>query len=221
MHGTGTVWRIGDDEVPSEYTGTCAKYVLPYVALTAKHCVPEGTKYGVGMLGEKWEAVRVERHPKADLAVLVGKPFESVLPGFAFDSIRTDSMVEGGDFHAYGFPAEGPSSVGRYFRGHIQRYFPYKDTYGDTYFAAELSIPAPNGLSGGPVVNPMNTRQLVGIVTANTDTYTIEHSHEELDDKGHVTRAEIRRIISYGVAAMMLEKEAGWVDEIVEDARKG
>lgn len=208
----------------AEYTGTCALYVRPNVAVTAGHCVrADGVQYAVAArtAPDAWIASGVYRHPKADVAVLVGRNEDVSMN----DSIRLYSdvdrtMSEGRDFIAYGYPAEeGSGAVPRYFKGHFQRYFGYPDPRGRVYFAGEMSIPAPAGLSGGPVSAPSTPDKLIGIVTTNHDSYLVEDSYVQEERDGRISRGEIRRVVSYGIAAMLVHEEfSTWLKDIVEEA---
>lgn len=86
---------------------------------------------------------------------------------------------------AYGFPTEGPdpssgaAPVSRLFVGHYQRFSEYSSPPGYRYLAGEMSIPAPGGLSGGPVFRAEAPEMLTGMVTANHESYAITDSLEE------------------------------------------
>jgi hypothetical protein len=220
LTATGVVVKKTTETSSPELRGTCAKYVLPHVAVTAKHNVPEGPEaYAVSIPSTKefWSVEQIVRDPEADLAVVVGAPYDAMFPNQVYTGVHA-GLIDGGDFAAYGYPFEGEGAVGRLFKGHFQRYMGYKDTFRNSYFAGELSIPAPRGLSGGPVSYAHTLDQLAAVVTANIDSYLVEDAYEEEVDKDHVRRGEIRRIVAYGIA-VMLPPKANWLNEIVDSAR--
>jgi hypothetical protein len=73
------------------------------------------------------------------------------------------------------------------------------------YFAGELSIACPRGLSGGPVFRPEMPDEVLGVVTEDLDVGTIEHSVETEEDDGQRYSLETKRIISYGLAVVLIE----------------
>ncbi len=98
----------------------------------------------------------------------------------------------------------------RLFVGHFQRFFTFDGLSGRKFFAGEMSIPAPAGLSGGPLWVPENPSKLIAIVSSNMESHSIIDSYEETTQDGEVTRGEIRRQISYGVC-VMLSEVGDWV----------
>jgi hypothetical protein len=126
----------------------------------------------------------------------------------------------GEDFAAYGYPTEGPSPTStsdvptpRLFRGHYQRFFQYSDDR-YSYVAGELNIPAPAGISGGPLFNPGALMVLTGIVAGNIETYSTLSWREEVSEGG-VERVEMHhRVIEYGIA-VMLSSVQDWLDYVM------
>jgi hypothetical protein len=56
-------------------------------------------------------------------------------------------------------------------------------------------------------------------VTTNHDSYLVIDSYEEEERDGRVSRGEIRRVVSYGIAAMLTNTAiANWLQTIVDDA---
>jgi hypothetical protein len=155
MVATGQVFRASADG-PPEYTGSCAAYVRRNVVITAGHCVrAPDAQYWVALPAAPdgaWAAQHVIRHETSDIAVLIGPTSAAENKGAVrwFYSGLDQTLVDGGDFIGYGYPAELNSAVPRFFKGHFQRHFGYSDPSGRNYFAGEMSIPAPVGLSGGP-----------------------------------------------------------------------
>lgn len=188
--------------------GSCALYRGPAVAITAGHCVPEGVPVAVKpRTAEAWIPERIVRHDKADIAVLVAPAGTVSGPDVSYYDDIDETLVAGGDFIAFGHPAEGDTSVPRIFKGHFQRYLEYRG-----YFAGELSVPAPAGLSGGPISRPESPGVLAAIVTTNHDSYLVTDSYETQERDGSVSRGEIKRVVSYGIAAMLVGL-GDWINE--------
>ena len=217
---TGQVLGKRAGEEMYEVTGTCAAYVLPHLVLTAGHCVPnQFEEFAVALPAREgvWKAEQLIRHPEADVAAILIRKHPQDLPNCAFTGIE-ERVFDAGDFHTYGFPAEGEGAVRRYFKGHFQRFMSYTDPSGRSYSAGEMSIPAPAGLSGGPISWTQSLDKLAGIVTTNHDSYLVVDSFEEFERNGSVTRGQIRRVTTYGIAAMLLPLKE-WLDELVESNR--
>jgi hypothetical protein len=218
----------------AQMTGTCFGFRHDEIALTAAHCVPADPDvplYVVGAGGSATRVVHVERHPDADIAALLTADPGSLrgMAGTAqhafWDGVSNWSIGE--EFLAYGYPTEGPNPaslrsaaapnhdtpVPRLFVGHFQRFFFYESPSGFKYEAGEMSIPAPGGLSGGPLFRRGAPPMVTGLVTANHDSYAITDSVEDVEDEGRTFRLESRRVISYGVA-LMLSGVAEWLNDL-------
>lgn len=205
-----------------EFSGTGAMYVRPYVILTAAHCVPDvvGATFAFRSPMERFARVadQVIRHPTIDLAAIVTSKDAKAPPNGVYNEIG-HSLVDGGDFIAFGYPAEENTHVPRLFKGHYQRHFEYRSPAGQRYFAAELSVPAPAGLSGGPVSNARRPQVLDAIVTTNHDSSLVIDSYEEEERDGTKSRGKITRVVPYGIAAMLVASEVQtWVDNAVARA---
>jgi len=207
--------------------GSCFLYRRDEVALTAAHCIPESA-LNVRLLFPRLDAIptavlNVERHPTADLAAVYTNRSELAEPGYpryAFWN-HVGNYALGEQFFAFGFPVEGPSpdAVGqtptpRLFIGSFQRYFQYCGLSREGYLAGEMSIPAPGGLSGGPLFRQGAQQMVTGLVTTNVESYAITDSIEEIQKDGSIYRQEARRVISYGLA-LMLAPVGDWLDEHV------
>lgn len=214
--------------------GTCFLFRQDHIALTAAHCVP-GEASAVRLLFPRRSptpdsAQHIVRHPSADLAAvfITQAPDDSGegYPDTAFWH-EVGNWALGEEFFAYGFPVEGPSPdsvagqapVPRLFVGHYQRFFQYSAKQGVSYIAGEMSIPAPAGLSGGPLFRPGAPQMVTGIATTNAESYAVTDALEEVRDGGSVFRLESRRVITYGLA-LMLGQVSDWLDENVPN-RKG
>jgi hypothetical protein len=53
----------------------------------------------------------------------------------------------------------------------------------------------------------------------NLDSYLVEDSYEEEIDKDHVRTGQIRRVIAYGIAAMLVGNKVELLNKIVDEAR--
>lgn len=202
-----------------EFSGTGAMYDRPYVILTAAHCVPDVADvrfaFRSPMEGFGRVVEQVIRHPTIDLAALVIAKDTKAHPNGVYNEI-SHTLVDGGDFIAFGYPAEEDTQVPRLFKGHYQRHFDYQAPDGRTYLAAELSAPAPAGLSGGPVSNAYRPQVLDGIVTANHDSSLVIDSYEEEERNGTKSRGKITRVVSYGIAAMLVSADVQeWIHTVV------
>jgi hypothetical protein len=164
----------------------------------------------------------VEHHPDADLSLLtIDRDALDYEPYWEpFWNFVTNWQV-GEEFMAYGYPVDtlvdddDRRPTPRLFRGHYQRFWFHRAGPRFRYVAGELSIPAPSGLSGGPVFRPDALPMLTGMVTANVDSTTYSDEVEERSRDGVIVeRTLLKRIVSYGVA-VMLSQLAGWLDERV------
>jgi hypothetical protein len=214
------------NEGPSSL-GTSAMFRRPTFALTAAHCVrdipkPRRIRIEYPRLGYFVRVSDIQIHPQADLAVIVS-PEEELHPKLPpMDPFRltAGNWGLGKEFAAYGYPTEGPSPTStsdvptpRLFLGHYQRFFQYSDVRYN-YVAGELSIPAPAGLSGGPLFNPGGPMVLTGIVAGNVEAYSTLSWREEVREGG-VERIEMHhRVIEYGIA-VMLSSVQDWLDEVM------
>jgi hypothetical protein len=203
--------------------GTCSAYRGRDTWITAAHCVPEGVEAMVRPAvgpseGERayTTAATVLRHPSADLAVLRLEPSS---PG-EHDALAykgtAQRLIDGGDFIGMGFPVEGVQTpVARMFKGHFMRYFRYDAPSGSySYLAAEMSIPAPPGLSGGALALPSEPEQLAAVVTTNVDSEVVLDRTEQVERDGAMYREAIVRQVSYGLAVLLQGPAAEWLDEM-------
>jgi hypothetical protein len=204
--------------------GSCCAFRHPYTLLTAAHCVRnlerEAIGFAVPSSEERDEGLNVREvtiHPTADIAVVrIDEHPLRILEYFW--GIET-AMSWGDAFVAFGFPedvvaTQGPRPTPRMFRGYVQRLFEHTSHLGYKYVAAELSVGAPAGLSGGPVCWTRDQSKLVGIVAENLESSTYLAAIEELEEGGNVTRHETRNMINYALA-VSLHDVADWLDEVV------
>ncbi|MFK0002543.1 serine protease [Paenarthrobacter sp. NPDC090522] len=222
LHATGMVF-LKDAEGEFAFSGSCFLFREDNVLLTAAHCVPESISTVIVHLPFGRREMKVEtihRHPTADVAMLIcGDQYAyragSGYPESAFwDGASNFSLGE--QFSAFGYPSEGPSFTSsaaptpRFFTGYYQRFFDYESHDGYKYYAGELSIPAPGGLSGGPIFRPGAPEILTGLVTANSETYAVTDSIDDVLTDGTKYRQESRRVLTYGVG-LMLSEIAQWL----------
>jgi hypothetical protein len=209
------VLLVRDGEV--SVGGTCFAFRERHNFLTAEHCVPEGAQAIVLQEPNRVQrpALAIERNPGHDVALIRTAPLEDEIGANQILDSIPENMVDGGDFMTYGYPVdEGAGGlVGRLLKGHFQRYFGYKNTRGNTYFAGEMSIATPAGHSGGPVVRASSPQSLEGVVTTNHDSYVVLDQIEEVEEDGKTLRVESRRIVTYGIAAMATSLKP-WLTEI-------
>ena len=190
-----------------EFAGTAFCFRAPEYLITAAHCVAEMTPDRVGYAnpeGRIIQALSVEKHPSADVAVLRVSTDGAFLSPF-WDFVGNYGLGE--EFWTYGFPYEDLKSglkqlLPRLFHGYFQRIFDY--SHGPwRYAAAEINTPAPLGLSGAPLFRPGAPQMLTGVVTANFSSELVEDYYEEVHDRSGKTVHRTARITTYGVAVLL------------------
>lgn len=136
-------------------------------------------------------AVDVQRHPRADFAILtIGarwyRPVEVCRPMdrwgdpdlaeqmWFMDETEADAIVTGVWYESYGMPVDMPIqheragiAVGRVFRGYVHRPVSYSSRGRYAYRAVELSTPVAGGASGSAIADPA-THYKVFAVAAET-----------------------------------------------------
>ena len=94
-----------------------------------------------------------------------------------------------------------PLIEARALKGYIMRSFYYQPPAGELIHSYELDMPAPAGLSGGPVVriHPVRgARDVIGVVHGSNEVATIAEL-ESVDVRGE-RRPEVQRISSFALA---------------------
>lgn len=227
LRAVGAVTRRRSSD-KSAFLGTGFVARQEHAFLTAAHCI--GDLKPDELLVECPEIPRVvpvkavDLHPTADLALLTLDLVEGsgmrALWGLTTHDGRFDFASVGVDFFAYGFPEstmfgdDPPMPTARLFKGHIQRYLDHATPGGRyRYIAGELSIPAPAGLSGGPLLSDAGS-YAYGLVTENLESYTTLDEVEQLRlGEKVVATTRYRRVITYGLALMFGEKGvAEWLN---------
>jgi hypothetical protein len=216
-------WVIVPGETDLRFAGTCFAFDRPNVLLTAAHCVRAFDAGDVTVTIERdrvehgLEVLRIDLHPSSDIAALTIRARELFDPFTGVSPIVSsgDSVI------AFGYPEDttpgGILPVPRFFRGHIQRLFMHESPFGHQYTAAELSFPAPGGLSGGPVALANDAGRVIGVVTENRLTTTFLQTVSDVDVDGRRYREHVHSTIEYGIAALVnLEEE--WLREVTGDA---
>jgi hypothetical protein len=218
------VWLDGDQQT---FLGTTFGFRTPLHFLTAAHCVRDLDPAGVAVVLPReptplrYPVKTIHRHPTADLALLTlhsdaaARPFLSTLEA-------TQHQL-GIEFFAYGYPenvlsAHEREPTARLFGGIIQRYFTNPSFMGYSYEAAEMSIPAPAGLSGGPLFHAHGPQRLIGVVTENFDSTTLLESVEEINTRSEKRTIRHERMISYGLT-LILHPLIGWLETYVPSAQ--
>lgn len=216
---------VGTSGREPRITGTCFLFRYDYIAVTASHCVPDDTKsitLAFPRLSRTIHVASISKHETADVTILHGEA-DKIDTGDGYPKIAFWDCVSnyglGEEFLAYGFPestdVEGATTAQpRLFVGYYQRFFDFNSPSNYRYLAGEMSVPAPGGLSGGPLFRRGAPQMLTGLVTTNYESYTISDSVEEVDDDGRVYRAESRKIVSYGIA-LMLNTVKPWLKEVI------
>lgn len=209
--GVGSVYR-GSASGERPYLGSCASILDASVFVTAAHCLgdvgPEDlwiNHFG-GPAPDCFSRVReIHRIPEGDIAVVTAdspggkwaQPFQGVQYAADF----------GEEVYAIGHPDDLVSATApsrptlRFFRGIVQRPFLYGPPGRAPYSAFELGFACPPGLSGGPIVLALQPRIVLGVVTANFDSYTVVDT-EQTD--GGMRAIQARRVVTYGVAANII-----------------
>jgi hypothetical protein len=160
----GTGFRLADD-----------------LLVTCWHCVvdePERGGFAIARIHEgdrrMYPLVDVARDSNgSDLATarIYWEPEQALPPSQLI--LATKGMVSGADVWTYGYPLttemrepEGPKFVlnGRYLEGYVTRTFWYDHPSLGTLPAYELDMPAPEGLSGAPLVNVREKNTVVGVI---------------------------------------------------------
>ena len=200
--------------------GTAFAFRQPTTFLTAAHCVSGvGDNLQVLMFapgGEVGFKVKeAVKHPSADISIIETQDSrDDVTPFWNFVS----NYEWGEEFIAFGYPedifGERRSVTPRLFRGYFQRIYAHRSYRGYEYKAAELSIGAPAGLSGGPLFRPGAPAMLTGFVTENLESTTVLHSIEERERDGNITRDRYQKVLTYGVA-LLLDGVEEWLNERV------
>jgi hypothetical protein len=158
----------------------------------------------------------VERHPSADVAALW-------IEQAAFDPFRDVSRSAdwGDEVAAFGYPIDTIRDqvlpTPRYFRGHIQRLFEHLSDLGYSYRAAELSFPAPGGLSGGPVASKRHPDRVIALVAENALATTYLQSRVEYSDATSIITERVHSTVEYALA-VVLGDIGDWLDELQDDA---
>ncbi len=193
-----------------DFLGTCFAFRQPTRFLTAAHCIGNLSPAELAIAipnvttDDPYRVQDVIRHPTADLAVLVlaDDPIPLITP-FRFYG----GMAWGLEFRAFGFPEDvfgttPAQPTARLFAGHIQRVMHHTSKDGYEYEAAEMSIGAPAGLSGGPLLRHDHPL-IIGLVTENHRSTTFLQAVEEIQKGGSVYKETIHEMITYGIALLL------------------
>src|SRR6185369_16781915 len=201
------------------FLGSCFAYRHSSFVLTAAHCVGD---LPAQELVAVWpgpiirRCVSVSKHATADVALLTLPPISTQIDCF----LQTGSYnALGEDFYAIGFTEvvtanEQQLPTARLYKGHFQRFLNYKSFLGYEYAAGEISIPAPGGLSGGPIFLPRDQQTVIAIVAENAQSAAVLDSIEEVMEDGAQYKTLYQAIIRFGVV-VMLSSVSDWLEQQV------
>jgi hypothetical protein len=212
--------RAGEQNDP--YLGTCFPFRWRHIFLTARHCVDslEPAQIEVISQGDKrFQAIHIHRHESVDIAAVECKESDRGVP-YAFTGLHVfeGSYGLGDAVAAFGFPIGGTLEeppnrpTPRAFRGYVQRLTRFRTGGSEPYVAYEMSFPAPEGLSGGPVFVPGSDR-VFAMVTGNLMSYTTRMEEIEHRADGTTRSIEGRQVVSYGMALSLWHVE-DWLKEV-------
>lgn len=221
MFAAGLVW-LEDGNGGYAFGGSCGALMSRDAVLTADHCVPDGVVAWVQLPGED-SARRVLKklsHPASDIALLHLYPSEKESLKDAHFVMPPDMIIDAGDFVGMGYPAEGSPDgrpVARTVKGHFQRHFGFQPIGSkDSYFAYEMNIPAPGGLSGAVLAYRSSPRSAVAVVTTNVESAIVVERTEEVLKDGSVYRERVERVVQYGIAAALAGHDE-WLEQSLKD----
>ncbi|MES2205554.1 MAG: trypsin-like peptidase domain-containing protein [Pseudomonadota bacterium] len=189
--------------------------------LTAEHCLTNKSEKDIVVVSPTDNIVRsvlkIIRHPSADIALLlVDVPSNNQVESF-WDCVGNYSLGE--EYVAFGYPEDsiGPNEgkpTPRLFKGYYQRFMDHNSHMGYSYYAGELNIPCPGGLSGGPIFRPRAPMMLTGIATEGIEAATLLDSQEVILHDGKVHHDHYRSVVNYGIS-LLLYPIKSWLDEHV------
>lgn len=218
---TGWVVNATDDKV--RFVGTCFSFRSPRLLLTAAHCV-HGLEWNAvsvtparEQLQRGHQVVRIEVHPVADVAALW------IEHGSDFDPFSgvSRNLDWGDEVAAFGYPEDTVRDrvlpTPRYFRGHVQRLFWHSSHLLYAYSAAELSFPAPGGLSGGPVASRTTPSNVAALVAENALATTYLQSRTDYSDATFIFSEKVHSTVEYALA-VVLEGIEDWLNALPVDA---
>lgn len=217
--------RHGSEVEDMDDLGSCFTFRQHTHFLTARHCIPDDESLGRLIMPGAPDPIpfaSVEHHPNADLSLITidadALGYKAYWEPF-WDFVSNWQVGE--EFMAYGYPIDtiwaddNPRLTPRLFRGSYQRFWHHRTAGGRfNYLAGEMSIPAPTGLSGGPLFRPRALPMLTGMVVETIDSTTYTDEVVERTKDGKTERTTLKRLVSYGVA-VMLSDLASWLNDRV------
>jgi hypothetical protein len=151
-------------------SGTCTAYRRARLVLTAAHCVEEldASEVEVEFIAVpgRRPAVEIVRHPSADLALIRladGSDLQAVEPALAIERLAQTGRKFVGLGSADG-AASAEAARERLFTGRVRSTF---TDQADGHLYAEMSVPALDGYSGGPLFAASAPHPLLALITAN------------------------------------------------------
>lgn len=124
-------------------------------------------------------------------------------------SLAANAADYGADVWSFGFPLTGLRQArpaggqsiaidGRYLQGYVTRTFYYDHPELGRVPSYELDMPAPQGLSGAPLIL-VGTRSVIGVIYGSNDVATVEQFAAVNPETGE-REPEVQRITSFGLA---------------------
>ena len=86
----------------------------------------------------------------------------------------------------------------RYLQGYVMRSFNYQHPQYGRLPSYELDMPAPEGLSGAPLIR-QDSKEVIGVLYGNNDVGTIDH-FSRIDPVSGKQEPEIQRVVSFALA---------------------
>lgn len=222
--GTALGLLLHEEGERTQFLGTCFAFRSRQKFLTAAHCVGklEASQVSIALprvnLEKPYRVSGIERHPKADIAVLALAGTNDDAPSLNPVLRFAAHLGMGEHFVSFGFPEDvfGPDAgqpTARFFRGHFQRKFYHRSYRGFEYEAGEMNIPCPGGLSGAPIFRPDLLEEAVGMVTESNKSMTVLESVEEIQENGRTKLKTINQsFIEYAVA-LLLHPHSDWLEQ--------
>lgn len=207
------------------FIGSCFRLWADNHFITAAHCIEDTLQENIGIFDilqrRFFPCINIIPHPTADLAVLEIKG--QINPMFQKFTLAKCACTFGENVHCFGaltdwrdwriWVDESPEVPARVVGGLIQRFFIHKDSRYVTP-ALELSMPIPQGMSGGPAFNARLSHIAVGVAIGTIKSSTVVSEIVEYEDSDVKEREKITEIIRYGVLLKLFDF-TDWLKEVL------
>jgi hypothetical protein len=133
---------------------------------------------------------------------------KSLVPGLVLSRMPT---LRGENVESYGYPLMPPPVTDpetgrlvfdltgpRLLKGYVMRNFEYRPPGRSGVASSELDMPAPEGLSGAPMVRA-DTAEVLGVIYGVNEVAKID-SLAYVDERTGERRPEIQRLVTFGLA---------------------